>query len=51
VNVEALEQILSRSAVPIFRVLEDKPPELALALVPSVVRTMLAPLLEEARPD
>jgi hypothetical protein len=46
--VEALEQILSRSTVPILCMLEDKPPELALALVPSIVRTMLTVLLEEA---
>lgn len=49
VTVEALEQILARSTVPILRVLEDKPPELALLLVPSVVRTMLAAFLAVER--
>jgi hypothetical protein len=50
VSVKALEQILARSTVPILRVLEDKPSELALALVPSVVRTMLVTFLEDAVP-
>jgi hypothetical protein len=40
VSVEALDQILSRSTVRILSVPEDKPPESALALVPSVVRTI-----------
>jgi hypothetical protein len=38
VTVEALETILSRSMVPIHRQL----PELVMALLPSLVRTMLA---------
>jgi hypothetical protein len=42
VTVEALEAILSRSMVPILRQMEDKPPELVMALLPSLVRTMLA---------
>jgi hypothetical protein len=41
VTVEALEAILSRSMVPILRQVEDKPPELVMALLPSLVRTML----------
>jgi hypothetical protein len=44
--VEALEAILSRSMVPIFRQVEDKPPELVMALLPSLVRTMLAAFVE-----
>jgi hypothetical protein len=44
--VEALEAILSRSMVPILRQVEDKPPELVMALLPSLVRTMLAAFVE-----
>jgi hypothetical protein len=36
VTVEALEAILSRSMVPILPQMEDKPPELVMALLPSV---------------
>jgi len=32
--------------VPILRQIEDKPPELVLALLPSLVRTMLAAFVE-----
>ena len=46
VTVEALEAILSRSMVPILRQLEEKPPELVMALLPSLVRTMLAVFVE-----
>jgi len=46
VTVEALEAILSRSMVPIFRQMEDKPPELVMTLLPSLVRTMLAAFVE-----
>ena len=46
VTVEALEAILSRSMVPILRQMEDKPPELGIALLPSLVRTMLAAFVE-----
>jgi len=42
VTVEALEGILSRSMVPILRQMEDKSPELVMALLPSLVPTMLA---------
>ena len=46
VTVEALEAILSRSMLPILRQMEDKPPELMMALLPSLVRTMLAAFVE-----
>ena len=46
VTVEALEAILSRSMVPILRKVEDKQPELVMALLPSLVRTMLAAFVE-----
>jgi len=45
VTVEALEAILSRSMVPILRQMEDKPPELVMALLP-MVRTTLAAFVE-----
>ena len=32
--------------VPILRQMEDKPPELVMALLPSLVRTMLAAFVE-----
>jgi hypothetical protein len=45
--VEALGAALSRSMVPILRQVEDKPPpELVMALLPSLVRTMLAAFVE-----
>ena len=44
--MEALEAILSRSMVPILRQMEDKPPELVMALLPSLVRAMLAAFVE-----
>ena len=46
VTVEALEAIMSRSMIPILRQVEDKPPELVMALLPSLVRTMLAAFVE-----
>jgi hypothetical protein len=46
VTVEALEAILSRSTVPILSQMEGKPPELVMALLPSLVRTMLAAFVE-----
>jgi hypothetical protein len=46
VTVEALEAILSGSMVLILRQVEDKPPELVIALLPSLVRTMLAAFVE-----
>ena len=45
-TVEALEAILARATVPILRQLEDRPPELMIALLPSLVRTMLAAFVE-----
>ena len=44
--MEALEAILARSMFPILRQMEDKPPELVMALLPSLVRTMLAAFVE-----
>ena len=44
--MEALEAILSRSMVPILRQVEDKQLELVMALLPSLVRTMLAAFVE-----
>ena len=46
VTVEALEAILSRSMVPILSQMEEKPPELVMALLPSLVRAMLAAFVE-----
>ena len=46
VTVEALEVILSRSMVLILRQMEEKSPELMMALLPSLVRTMLAGFVE-----
>ena len=46
VTVEALEAILSRSMVPILRQVDDKTPELVMALLPSLVRTMLGAFVE-----
>jgi hypothetical protein len=40
-TVEALEAIVARAAVPILRQLEERPPELVVTLLPSLVRTML----------
>ena len=46
VTVEALEAILSRSMVPILSQVEGRQPELVMALLPSLVRTMLAAFVE-----
>jgi len=46
VTVEALETILARATVPILRQVEERPPELVVALLPSLVRTMLAAFVE-----
>ena len=46
VTVEALETILARATVPILSQVDDKSPELVLALLPSLVRTMLAAFVE-----
>jgi hypothetical protein len=42
VTVEALETIMARATVPILRQMEERQPELVVALLPSLVRTMLA---------
>jgi uncharacterized protein (DUF362 family) len=46
VTVEAMETILARATVPILNLLQDQPPEAVVALMPSVVRTMLWAVLE-----
>lgn len=46
VTVEALETILARATVPILRQVEGREPELVVALLPSLVRTMLAACVE-----
>jgi hypothetical protein len=46
VTVPGLETILARAAVPILAQFEDKPPEFAAALLPSLVRVMLAAFVE-----
>jgi hypothetical protein len=51
VTVEALETILARATVPILRQMEHRPPELVVALLPSLVRTMLAAFVEVMREE
>jgi hypothetical protein len=46
VIMQALETILSRATVPILRQLEERPPELVAALLPSLIRTMLTAFVE-----
>jgi len=46
VSVEALETILVRATVPILRQMEERQPELIVALFPSRVRTMLGAFVE-----
>jgi len=46
VTVEGLETILARSTVPILRQLKERQPELVVALLPSLVRAMLATFVE-----
>jgi hypothetical protein len=46
VTVEALETILARSTLPILRQVEDRQPDLVVALLPSLIRTMLAAFVE-----
>ncbi len=43
---ETLETILARATVPILRQLEERQPELVVALLPSLVRTMLTAFVE-----
>jgi hypothetical protein len=44
--VEALEIILACSMVPILSQFDERQPELVLALLPSLVRTMLTAFVE-----
>ena len=44
--MEALETILARATVPILRQVEERPLELVAALLPSLIRTMLAAFVE-----
>jgi len=46
VIVEALETILARATVPILRQVEERPPEIVMALLPSLIPTMLAAFVE-----
>ena len=46
VTQKALEAILGRSTVLLLRRLEGQPPELVVALLPVLIRTMLAAFLE-----
>jgi hypothetical protein len=46
VSVESPETILARATVPILRQLEERPPEVMVALLPSLLRTMLAAFVE-----
>jgi len=46
VTVGALETILARATVPILRQVEERPSELVVALLPSLIRTMLAAFVE-----
>ena len=41
VTVEAVKTILARAAVPILRQLEERQPELVIALLPSLLCTVL----------
>jgi len=44
VTVGALETMLARAALPILNQFEERQPELVAALLPSVIRTVLAAL-------
>jgi hypothetical protein len=46
VTPKLLEAIVYRAAVPILLRLEDQPPDVVVALVPSLVRVMLAAAVE-----
>jgi hypothetical protein len=46
VSVEALETILARATVPILRQLEERHPELVVALLLSLIRTILFAFVE-----
>ena len=46
VTMEALEGILGRSSVLLLQRLEGEPPEVIIALLPILIRTMLAAFVE-----
>jgi hypothetical protein len=46
VTEDALEAIVARASALLLRRLEGRPPELVVALVPSLVRTMLLAFVE-----
>jgi hypothetical protein len=46
VTPDAVDLIVTQAAMPILELLEDRPPERALALVPSLLRLVLAAVLE-----
>jgi hypothetical protein len=46
VTVEALEGILARSTMLLLRRLEGQPPDVVAALLPILIRTMLAAFVE-----
>ena len=46
VTVDALETILARATVPILRQVEERPPALVAALLPSLIRVMLTAFVE-----
>jgi hypothetical protein len=46
VTVEVMETILARATVPILRQAEDCAPEVVVALLPSLIRVMLAAFVE-----
>ena len=45
--MEALKTILARATLPMLRQVDQREPELVMALLPSLVRTMLAAFVEE----
>jgi hypothetical protein len=46
VTMDALETVLARATVPILRQVEERPPELVAALLPSLIRVMLTAFVE-----
>jgi hypothetical protein len=46
VTAKALETILARSTVLLMRRLEGQPPDLVVALLPGLLRTMLATFID-----
>jgi len=51
VTSEALETIVYPAAVPILTLLQDQPPEAVAALMPSILRIMLAAAVEVMAED